>query len=245
MRELQTTVAQRLETLGRLRYFNDWSDAQRQSLAVASSIVSYSKGKKLVVKGDALDSMFVLIGGEVRMYIPLPGGQERVVGMLAPGQSFGEGALELGIASPYTAMATKSSQLLRIEGGAFRRELHKSTKLLGKILAICAQRLIGLMTDLEVCAQRTSIQRVSCYLSQFQPDPATPVFSVLLEGRKMDIATRLGLTPETFSRVLGFLEGQGLLRAKGRQIDILDGIRLRGLNEGASQYDVETEAASR
>lgn len=237
MRVLRTTPAQRLETMGRLRYFDDWSEAQRLALSTASTLVSYAKGQTLVRKGDALEYLHVLISGELRLFIPLPGEQERVVGMLGVGDSFGEGSLELGIPCPFSAVTTKSSQLLVVEAATFRRELHRSTRLLGRLLTLCAQRLMSLMTDLEVCAQRTSIQRVACYLSQFQPDDATPRYTLAIEGRKMDIATRLGLTPETFSRVLGFLESQGLLTTRGKQITVLDGARMRALNQGGCQYE--------
>lgn len=237
MRELRTTAAQRLETIGRLDYFEDWSDAQRLALASASRIVSVAKGRSLVVKGTALQELHVLISGEIRLFIPLPGAQERVVGIMAPGQSFGEGSLELGIPTPYSAITTKSSQLLLVDAGTYRRELHKSTKLLGRMLGLYAQRLMALMTDLEVCAQRTSIQRVACFLGQYRPDSDATRYTVTLEGRKMDIATRLGLTPETFSRVLAFLESQGLLSVKGKQISVLDGVRMHGLNTGGCQYE--------
>lgn len=240
MRELRTTSAQRLETIGRLQYFSGWNDAQRHALATASKIISLAKGKPLVSKGQPLGGLHVLISGELRVFIPLPGDQERVVGILGPGQSFGEGSLALGIASPYSAIATQVSHVLIADADVYRRELHKSTKLLTGALNLCAQRLIHLMNDLEVCAQRTSIQRVACFFSQYQPGAESANYSVPLAGRKMDIATRLGLTPETFSRVLTFLESQGLLEAKGKKVTVLDGPRLRAMTQGGCQFEAAT-----
>jgi CRP-like cAMP-binding protein len=43
-----------------------------------------------------------------------------------------------------------------------------------------------------------------------------------LSEAKKDVASQLGMVPETFSRALSDLESRGLIRIAGRRIDLLD-----------------------
>ena len=237
MRVLQTTLAQRLEAIGRLHYFDEWNCQQRTALAADSNIISVNKGYTLISKGRPIDSLYVAISGQFRFFIPLPGGQERVVGVQGEGGSFGEGCLTIGANCPYSGVATKDSHVLVVDGTIYRQELHKSTRLMSQALTLFAQRLMGVMADMEICAQRSSLERVACYLGQFQPEENAISYTVPLVGRKMDIATRIGLTPETFSRVLTFLEQQGILLARGKQITVLSAHSLKQLNPAGCKPD--------
>jgi CRP-like cAMP-binding protein len=230
MRALTTTPAQIRETMGRLDYFREWTEAQLNAVAAAARILSVPKGHRLAQKGRPLPHLYIIISGEFRFFIPLSGGEERVVGVLGNGQSFGEGCLVLATPCPYTALATRPGHVLAIDAPAFLHELQRSNLLLRKCMTLFAQRLMGVMTDLETSAHRSSLQRVACYLSQHGPPAGTEAYTVALAGRKMDVAARLGLTAETFSRVLSQLEQEGIVRIQGRRIQVLDAERLRGLN---------------
>ena len=52
---------------------------------------------------------------------------------------------------------------------------------------------------------------------------------IVLDTSKGVIASRLNLTPEHFSRILGELSTEGLISVKGAEITILDPERLRGV----------------
>jgi CRP-like cAMP-binding protein len=93
-----------------------------------------------------------------------------------------------------------------------------------------SQRFIDTIRDMEICSQRSSLQRVACFLLQHKPTPDSLVFEIQLPARKRDIAAKLGLTQETFSRVLSFLGQQGVIQVHGGQISVEDGHRLSLLN---------------
>lgn len=67
------------------------------------------------------------------------------------------------------------------------------------------------------------------YLLRGEPESRIPdgQASVELPTRKSIIASRLNLTPEHFSRILNDLAQSGLVRVRGRKVDILDIERLR------------------
>jgi CRP/FNR family transcriptional regulator, dissimilatory nitrate respiration regulator len=235
MRVLQTTQAQRLETIGRQRYFEHWSPQQLAAIATSANILAVSKGRELVSKGQPVDKLYLVITGEFRFFVPIPGGKPRSIGLVGEGRSFGEACIELGIPCPYSGVATISSHVLAIDGASFKLEIHKSTRLLSQVLTLVANRLMGVMNDMETCAQHSSQQRVACYLGQFRPSDDSICYPVTIEGRKKDIATRIGLTPETFSRVLTSLEQSGILLTQNKVITVLDAERLKQINLNGSE----------
>jgi CRP-like cAMP-binding protein len=226
MNKQTITPKQFVDTMSRLPYFQNWPQEVLEQLSVGTKVVSVAKNDRLAQKGDPLEHLYVLISGLVRLFIPLPNDMERVVALVGPGESLGEACLVLNEACPYHAVAGKDSHLLAIDGHLFRRVLASHPTLSQQTLDIVSRRLMETLRDTEICAQRSSVQRVACFLMQQQPSREIAAFRYSLPARKQDIAAKLGLTQETFSRVLGFLQKQGLIQVDGAQIQIDNGHKL-------------------
>ena len=97
------------------------------------------------------------------------------------------------------------------------------------MLASLCVRLHELLTDIEACTSRTSLQRVVCFLTQQAP-PAESAYEVILGTSKQTLAAQLNLAPETLSRMLGQLSQAGLIEMHGRTIRVLDVARLRAFS---------------
>jgi DNA-binding transcriptional regulator LsrR (DeoR family) len=67
---------------------------------------------------------------------------------------------------------------------------------------------------------------VASYLLLHRPGPEAVSFVFQLPARKQDVAAKLGLTQETLSRVLSFLDKQGLIQVAASQIRIEDANKL-------------------
>src|SRR5690606_23587025 len=85
------------------------------------------------------------------------------------------------------------------------------------------RRLVGLVRDVEAYSLRSGMQRVIGYLlgDIDQRDDLTPPIRIVLDTSKGVIASRLNLTPEHFSRILGELSQEKLISVKGAEITIL------------------------
>ncbi len=234
MTRLPLSTALIPETMSRLAYFEGWPSDVLDRLALGAKMISVQKNDMLATKGQMLDHLYVLVSGLVRLYIPLPNNMERVVALVHQGDSLGESCLVLNQACPLHAVACKGSHLLAIDPMVYRQELGRHSMLASKTLERVARRLMETLRDMEICAQRSSVQRVACFLMRHQPSPHTTAFKFQLPARKQDIAAKLGLTQETLSRVLSFLDKQGLIQMNGPVICIEDG---RKLNEITSMRD--------
>ena len=214
------------ETMSRLAYFETWPIDVLDRLALGAKLISVPKNDFLARKGETLDQLYILVSGLVRLFIPLPNNTERVVALVHGGDGVGESCLVLNEACPFHAVACKDSRLLAIDAMVFRQELGRDSVLARHTLERVSRRLMETLRDTEICAHRSSVQRVACFLMRQQPVPHTSSFTIHLPARKQDIAAKLGLTQETFSRVLSFLDKQGLIQMNGAQINVGDGQKL-------------------
>lgn len=111
MNFIPISSAQIQDTMARLSYFDCWGKDQLARLASGTKQFFLPKKEKLIGKGDLIDSLYVVVSGQVRLYIPLSNRSERVVSLVEQGQSFGEPCLIRAEPCPYEAVAGKDSHL--------------------------------------------------------------------------------------------------------------------------------------
>jgi CRP-like cAMP-binding protein len=230
--------AQIQDTMARLSYFEGWERDQLQRLASTAKQLSLSRKERLAAKGDRVEALHVVISGQVRLFIPLSNGAERVISLVERGESFGEPCLIQGEPCPYDVVAGKDSHLLAIDALSYRRELRQSPSLAERTLSLVSQRLLHTLRDIEICAQPSSLQRVAHYLIHLKPGNEVAEQEIRLPALKRDIAAKLGLSQETFSRMLAFMAQQGFIQFSGSQVRVDDWIRLRGLASAGCPMEV-------
>jgi CRP-like cAMP-binding protein len=98
-----------------------------------------------------------------------------------------------------------------------------------RMLAGMSRKLHSLVSDLESVTLKSGRERVIGYLLRQEGggDAADSPYSVSLPVSKAIVASRLNLTPEHFSRILHELVAEGLIEVDGRDIRIVDPVRLR------------------
>jgi CRP-like cAMP-binding protein len=226
MNRLAISPARIPETLRRLAYFQAWPDASLERLAAGTKILPMTKNATVVRKGERIESLYVVVSGLVRLFMPLPNNMERVIALVGPGEGLGEACLILGENSPCHAVTGKDSHILAVDSRVYLRELDHDLVLARQALELISRRLLDSLRDAEICAQRSSVQRVASYLLLHRPSPEELTFTFQLPARKQDVAAKLGLTQETLSRVLGFLDKQGLIQVTAGRIRVEDAAKL-------------------
>ena len=69
------------------------ADAFLRSAGAGKTIVTYHPADVIFSQGDAAETVLYIQQGTVKLSVLSPGGKEAVVGMLGPGDFFGEQAL--------------------------------------------------------------------------------------------------------------------------------------------------------
>lgn len=210
--------------LKRLPLFADLSAEQLDAVAAATSEVHATRGHVMFKSGDPCNGFHTIIYGNVKLCFVSSQGDEKVVELLGPNQSFGEALMFMDRPYIVQAEALADCMLLHVRKQAIYEEIERNPAFSRRMLSGMSRRLHGLISDVESYSLRSGSQRVVGYLLKDDPLPGQEVtFSV---SKKM-IASRLNLSPEYFSRVLHDMADHGMLAIDGRSITILDTERLR------------------
>ena len=156
-------------------------------------------------------------------------GQEKVIEIVGPGQSFAEALMFSNRPYIVNAQALSDSLVLSVGKPAVLDEIGRDSRFALRMLAGISRRLHGLVHDVQAYALHSGAQRVIGYLLRdvaTEENNSGEAFTVSLPVSKATIASRLSLTPEYFSRVLHELEAAGLVRIDKRDVHIFDPKRL-------------------
>ncbi len=226
---MEPTVFNIPRFLAVLPLFSDLSAAELSRIAEGCQVRRLARGDTIFRFGEPCEEFHVVVMGQVKLFAISPAGQEKVIELVGPGQSFAEALMFTSKPYILNAQALANTLLLTVSKYAMLNEIEKDSRFSLRLLAGISRRLHGLVHDIESGALHSGMQRVIGYLlREHQPDESAPenVFTVSLPVSKATIASRLSLTPEYFSKVLHELEQERLIEIDKRDIRIVDVQRL-------------------
>lgn len=216
-------IAQRLSEFS---MFSELQLAQIEQLSAGTRLLEVARGSILFDRGDKAHGFYLLLEGQVKLAVTSPQGDEKVIGLIQPGQSFGEAVLFLERSFPVYAQATLDSKILLITRDAIFSILDTDVMVVRRMLAGISARNRQLVNDIESLSLQSSTQRLIGYLLQISADSPNPA-RVHLPASKLTIASLLNITPETLSRIMFRLQNAGLIEVNGKEIVITNVAGLR------------------
>lgn len=221
--------------MSQLEFFQDLGVDCLTRLSAGVHLFQAERGELLLGKGCCGHDLYVLVGGQARISLSQSDGEGRVLALLSRGECFGEASALLGMGCPGFVTAISPCHLLAIDHTVLILALRQNPSLATRLMMVLATRLHHLMQDLEMSGHRQGVQRLASFLLRQRPQVGMPDNRIVLPGRKRDIAGKLGMAPETFSRSLRQLVNQGLIKETGAQIDLLDPSGLAALSKPAPE----------
>ena len=215
-----------------LPLFQALDSEQRAQLLLGIHSRHLKKGESLFNAGDPALGLYIVAFGQIKLTVQSVQGEEKVVEIIGPRQSFGEAVMFLDRPYPVTAEALADSLLLHVARDQINAMLAQDASFARKMLAGMSMRLHSLIQDVESYSLRSSTQRVIGYLLQQCPvadssSEASAQVEVILPASKQVIASRLNLSPETLSRIFAELSRTGLIDVDGRTVKVSAVTQLR------------------
>ena len=219
--------------LANVPLFRELGSGELDRIALNTQQLHAAKGEILFRRGDPALGFHIVVFGQVKLAFSSPRGDEKVVDISGPGQSFGEAVMFMERPHVVTAQALSDSMLLFVGREAVFDELAREPQFARRMIAGLSSRLHGLMSDLENDSLHSGTQRIIGYLLRDSEDSAESkgALEVTLSATKGVIASRLSLTQESFSRILHDLSARGLIEVRGRSISIPDVAKLRACSD--------------
>lgn len=213
--------------LPRFHLFSELNAEQLEYVAKETQYLSVQRGHILFNRGDPAHGLFLQQTGQVKLAVTAPQGTEKIIGIIGPGESFGEAIIFLNRPFfPIYAQATTDSQVLLIPKAVIFNLLDRDNTVARKMLAGLSLRNHQLVQDIESVALLTCTQRLIGYLLQISAEAADSS-RIMLPASKTNIASLLNLTPETLSRTMLKLQQSGLIDVHGKEITIINVAGLR------------------
>lgn len=207
--------------------FSELSPAELTNVARFTRERALEKGELLFQRGDPAHGFYFVVSGQIKLGVSSAQGNEKVVEIVGPMQTFGEAVILMNRPYPVFAEALVQSSLLHIGQSVVSELIDQDPGFARKLLAGMAIRLHSMVKDVETYSLRSSTQRVIGYLLQQTDEGASDTSCrIELPTSKQVIASRLNLTPETLSRIFHDLSDAGLITVHGRAITLIDPPRL-------------------
>lgn len=187
-------------------------------------LVPLEKGAYVFHAGEPAEGFFMVHAGAINVHRVTEDGREQVIRVFYPGECFGEVVLAGGGDYPAAAKAAEGSQLILIPADHFRREIRKDPDLALSLLGSLSLHLRYLVETVESLKLQQAESRVAQWLlrqmaSRGQQSGERPE-SWSLPLAKHLLASQLGLTSETLSRVFARFKREGWIELDGKKVRV-------------------------
>lgn len=194
-----------------------------QTIAVARN---YDRGETIFAEGDSGSGFYLIADGKVKIFKLSPAGKEHILHIFGPGEPFGEVAVFHGQPFPAGAETLAPSRLLYFPREDFARLMTDSAIAMNllAVMALRLRRFAGQIENLSLKEVPSRLASYLLYLSEKQDDRSR----VTLDVSKGQLASLLGASPETLSRIFAKMTEEGLIEVRGRVIVLKN---IAGLDE--------------
>jgi CRP/FNR family transcriptional regulator/CRP/FNR family cyclic AMP-dependent transcriptional regulator len=186
----------------------------------------YRRGEVVCHAGDPGRTLHLIQQGHFKVVVPGEDGDEAVLAVLGPGESFGEIALLDGGVRSATVIALEPSETAVLDRDDFYGLLRTDPAALDVTLGALAQvirRLTSEVADLMFLDLRGRLAKRLLGLAEShgERDATTGAIEIQVTLTQEELAGMIGATRPRVNKLLGFFEDRGALARHGRRLTIL------------------------
>ena len=202
-----------LETLSRAPLVGNLSLAARRVLATKAVVRRYASGAALWRAGDRVNSMAIVLDGQVRV-VREGRGRQHVLHSEGPGGTLGEVPLFTGGPAPATVLVVAPTRCLLLTRETIEAAIVAEPEVAWLLLAKLAERVRTLVERVDRLALDNAPTRLAGLLLAEAERTASDV--IALGMTQAAIAEELGTVREVAVRALRALREAGLVESAGR-----------------------------
>lgn len=208
------------ELIGNVPLFSGLGSDSIAQLATRVRPRDYGKNEQLYGAGEPTANLFVIHTGRVKIYRLSESGHEQVIRVLGPGEFLGEASFLSGESMDHFAVTVEPGEICSLHARDLGNHVLSTPSVAMTMLSTLSRRLESTEQLVSSLTSESAGRRVAGYLLGLSREAGGP--RVTLPVAKKDVASQLGLTPETLSRKLAQFEDAALITLAGSTVDILD-----------------------
>ncbi|MDF1644323.1 MAG: fumarate/nitrate reduction transcriptional regulator Fnr [Pseudomonadales bacterium] len=196
--------------------------------------VMYSKGEYIYHQGETFDAVYVVRSGSLKTYAITSGGEEQITNFYFATELTGLNGLNTKV-YPVSAVALETTTVCKIPFSNVEELSLKLPELRENLYSTIGKELDSFQEMILTLSKKNAEERVATFLMNLSCRYKKRGFSASsfrLTMSRSEIGNFLGLAVETVSRVFSKFQKQSLIKAEGREIEILDPSRLAVMSGG-------------
>ena len=206
------------------------SGLKPEALAVLlqeANVVNCRPGHALFRQGEPATAFFIILDGWIKLYRVTPAGDEAVLNVVTRCDSLAEAVTLTSGRYPATASAVTRARVMVIPADHVVSCIRQMPDIAIAMIASTSVHLHRMVQQIERLTAQSATQRVAEFLSSLVPCTKGPC-TIALPYDKSLIAGRLGLKPESLSRVFAKLRSVGV-DVRASNVRVADMAQLRAL----------------
>jgi CRP-like cAMP-binding protein len=208
----------KIKLLAESLLFNGLPESMLQQLVAVTTERQFNRSEAVFFEGQAAAGFYLIKSGQVKIFKLSPEGKEQILHVFGRGEPFGEVPVFSGQPTfPANAVSLSASELLFFPKQDFVRLITASPDL---ALAVLSRRLCRFAAQIESLSLKEVPSRLAAHLV-YLAETQGSTKQVDLDIPKGQLASLLGTSPETLSRIFNSMSAEGLIRVEGRRIELL------------------------
>jgi CRP/FNR family cyclic AMP-dependent transcriptional regulator len=208
------------DELAQISLFAGMEAPELAALAQHAFVRKLARGQVLFNEGEPSEHLFFVRSGRLRVYVASPRGEELVLSVVGPGESFGELSILDRHPRSATVDALEDAELIALPAHEARALLESNRDALNAVaLALAAgmRRLSGTAADLVFLDLPRRLAKL-ILAEAVRRDDGT--LESQLAMSQSGVAARLGATRQTLNRAMSTLAHRGWITLEGTTVRI-------------------------
>lgn len=229
---MRETDARDIQYLKSVPVFGNLPDAQLLQIHKHTIERTYRKGTVLFLEGDPGQGFHYVKSGKVKIVKMADDGREHIIKIMGAGEIFAEVLLFNNRPYPATAIAVEESCIGLIKNLDLETLVLNNNELALQLIKALSQRLLYAQQKIKNLALNDVMARTAEILLRLASEHGQTQggrIEISLDLSRQDLASLVGTTRETVTRMLSALKKDGVIEFTGQKVSILDEAALRRL----------------
>jgi CRP-like cAMP-binding protein len=204
-----------IEWLKKVSLFDNLNDEQLENIVRIAQRRTFAPGTVLFQEKDLGQTFYVVLAGSIKLYTRSASGEEKVLSVVNPGESFGELSLLDGRPRSASAQTLEATTVLELSSQAFMNLLQAHFDITRGILTELCRRLRQTneqVNDLTFLDGRTRVLKNLILLANRNGKRDGQIISMHMALNYDELAQLAGVTKQVLTEVLRELEIRGVLQ---------------------------------
>ena len=227
-----------MKELAQVPIFRRAGVGELEQLGSVAKRESFKPNTVVFFQGDRADKVYVILSGSAKVYQQAEDGKQKIIGILGPGEIFGELTLLDGRERSATVETIDQTEMLSIAHRDFHALATKNPEILWRVMEVLCERIRGLNEETLNLAFEELPYRIVQALDELVDKHGKPEAGgrITVKTTPADIGQMVGADRQESYRVLKVLSKRGLIELDFDEVVIPDARALKRALEYAREW---------